>query len=68
MNADAMFRQVDDEIGCDVAKRLYTKLFRGEGEMVDFGSVPYILDEVVERLRKRGYPASVLATFIHVGV
>ncbi|TCD68794.1 hypothetical protein EIP91_009808 [Steccherinum ochraceum] len=56
---------MNDLDGPFVAEAVYRELF--EGDEVNYGIVPYALDRAAQALRKKGFPASRWATFMHVG-
>jgi CHAT domain-containing protein len=56
-----------DADGPIVTKTVYSELFAGDGDMVDFDVVPYALDAAVRELRAQGLEPSRWATYIHIG-
>ncbi|PSR70839.1 hypothetical protein PHLCEN_2v13280 [Hermanssonia centrifuga] len=57
---------MDDLDGPEVAKAIYTELFKGGPFNPD--DVPYALDAVVRSMRARKLPPSRWATYVHMGV
>jgi CHAT domain-containing protein len=57
-----------DVDGPIVAKTVYSELFAGDGEMLDFDVVPYALDDAVRKLRAQGLEPSRWAPYIHIGM
>ncbi|THG93015.1 hypothetical protein EW026_g8096 [Hermanssonia centrifuga] len=57
---------MDDLDGPEVAKAIYTELFKGGPFNPD--DVPYALDAVVRGMRARKLPPSRWATYVHMGV
>jgi hypothetical protein len=62
-----IYRDVGDDVSCSVAKLVYAKLFSGDDETIHFDIIPYVLDEIAGKLRRRGYSAYDWASVIHVG-
>jgi hypothetical protein len=53
-----------------IASNIYSSLF-SSGNMSDFldpNTVPYALDEAVQKLRNSGLDPSSWATYIHIGI
>jgi CHAT domain-containing protein len=57
-----------DVDGPVVANAVYSELFAGDGEILDFDIVPYALDTAVRKLRAQGLEPSRWATYIHIGM
>jgi CHAT domain-containing protein len=57
-----------DVDGPVVAKTVYSELFAGDEEILDFDVVPYALDDAVRELRCQGLEPSRWAPYIHFGM
>lgn len=59
---------MNDIDGPMVAKMIYEQLFDTESEELDADSIPYALDDAVQKLRADGLHPSRWATYVHFGV
>jgi CHAT domain-containing protein len=57
-----------DVDGPIVAKNVYKELFAGNGDMLDFDTIPYALDAATRKLRAQGLEPSRWAPYIHIGM
>jgi hypothetical protein len=56
---------MNDVDGPAVAAEVYCTLF--STEVMDADTVPYALDDAIQKLRSQGIPPERWATFIHMG-
>lgn len=59
---------MNDRDGPFVSNIVYKALFEGNSEELDPATIPYALDDAVERLRSQGVAPSRWATYIHLGI
>jgi hypothetical protein len=57
-----------DMDGPEVSETIYSELFSGNSEYLSVEDIPYALDAVVEKLRKRNLPISRWAPYVHIGI
>lgn len=60
-------RSMGDMDGPVVAKRVYSELFKGDGESLDPDAIPYGFDAAVRDLRENGVHLSQWGTYVHLG-
>ena len=63
-----LFRSMQDAYGPSVAEKVYSALFKGDGEYLDPDVIPRALDEAVQELRSKKLHPSLWATYVHMGI